>query len=382
MSHRLAFYISGHGFGHAARDIEIVNALASRVPVEIILRTDVPDWFLRESLHLPVMRVPGTVDTGMVQPDGISLDEDASARSAASFYADFTARVSREAEFIRRTGAQLVVGDIPPLAGAAAHLAGVPSVAVGNFTWDWIYAGYPQFESLAPGVLDCIAEGYRLTTLALRLPFCGGFTTMPRVEDAPLIARVARLTRVETRRRLGLDSTRTIVLASFGGHRGQVLLGDGKAADTAMVVVVGDESGADAASSSLRVLSGSRLADAGVSYTDLLAASDVVLSKVGYGIVADCIANQIPLLYTHRGRFVEQDLFDRDLHGVLKCRYVDPSAIREGTWGAALSALLTQPAPHQTMAVDGAAVVAQRILEMLRDSEGPGRRAPYAGVML
>lgn len=364
MSHRLVFYISGHGFGHAARDIEIINALALRAAVEIVVRTDVPDWFLRESLHLPVTRVPGAVDTGMVQPDGISLDEDASARSAAAFYADFSAHVSREAEFIRRTGAQLVVGDIPPLASAAAHLVGVPSIAIGNFTWDWIYAGYPQFETLAPGVLDCIAEGYRLTTLALRLPFCGGFAAMPQIEDAPLIARVARLTRAETRQRLGLDATRTIVLASFGGHRGQVMLGE--TADTAMVVVVGDEPPADAAASNLRVLSGSRLAGAGVSYTDLLAASDVVLSKVGYGIVADCIANQIPLLYTHRGRFVEQDLFDRDLPSVLKCRYVDASAIREGTWKTELSALLTQPSPHQMIAVDGAAVVAQRILGMLR----------------
>ena len=38
-----------------------------------------------------------------------------------------------------RPGRGSCVGDIPPLAFAAARRAGLPSVAVGNFSWDWIY---------------------------------------------------------------------------------------------------------------------------------------------------------------------------------------------------------------------------------------------------
>ena len=36
----VAFYISGHGFGHASRQIELINALGTRRPdLSIVVRT-------------------------------------------------------------------------------------------------------------------------------------------------------------------------------------------------------------------------------------------------------------------------------------------------------------------------------------------------------
>ena len=364
MSLRIVFYISGHGFGHAARDIEIINALATRADLHLTVRSDVPQWFMHESLRVPITQMPGAVDSGMLQPDGVSLDEDGSARAAAAFYQDFASRVATEADLIRSANAQLVIGDIPPLASAAAAAASVPAVAVGNFTWDWIYEAYPQFPSLAPGVIERISDGYRQTTLALRLPFHGGFASMPNVEDAPVIARRAHCDSVDTRRRLGLDAGKTMVLASFGGHGGQVALAP--VASTALTVVsVGDPAQHDAEESGVHVVSSEQLRRAGLTYTDLLAASDVVLSKVGYGIVADCIANQVPLLYTHRGRFVEQDVFDRELPARLRCRHVHTATLRDGDWASEVSRLLAQPEPAASMPVNGAAVVADRILRLV-----------------
>ena len=144
------------------------------------------------------------------------------------------------------------------------------------------------------------------------------------------------------------------MLASFGGHRGQVMLGE--TADTAMVVVVGDE---PRRRRSLEPACAVGFASrrCGRLLPDLLAASDVVLSKVGYGIVADCIANRIPLLYTHRGRFVEQDLFDHDLPSVLRVPLCRRIRHPRGTWKLSSQRFLTQPSPHQMIAVDGAAVV-------------------------
>src|SRR5262249_31236704 len=80
--------------------------------------------------------------------------------------------------------------DIPPLAFAAAARSGVASIAVGNFTWDWIYSIYPAFEEDAPDVVPTIQRAYRSAELGLRLPFGGGFEQMAAVTtDIPLIAR-------------------------------------------------------------------------------------------------------------------------------------------------------------------------------------------------
>ena len=114
---RLLFYISGHGFGHAARDAEIINAIAERRPdAHVTIRTSVPSWFVQASLHTRVDHVDGEVDTGMVQPDGLTIDEDETALRAARFHEDFPARIRREAQFIRSVAADLVIGDLPPLA--------------------------------------------------------------------------------------------------------------------------------------------------------------------------------------------------------------------------------------------------------------------------
>ena len=40
----VSFYISGHGFGHASRQIEIINALGEASPsTTILIRTSAPD---------------------------------------------------------------------------------------------------------------------------------------------------------------------------------------------------------------------------------------------------------------------------------------------------------------------------------------------------
>ena len=371
---RLLFYMSGHGFGHAARDIEIINAVAARQPdTRITIRTSVPDWFLRESLQTRVDHAPGEVDTGLVQPDGLTIDEDETARRAARFYGDFAGRVDREVDVIRTTSPDLVIGDIPPLACAAADAAGVRSIALGNFTWDWIYQAYPQFERLAPSVVSQIADAYARATLALRLPFSGGFASMASVERAPLVARHSRVARHITRERLHLDDARPVVLASFGGHGGNVSLGRAAASDAFLLVTTDYHANtAGTAPSRVRVIKADTLRAADVSYTDLLAASDVVVSKIGYGIVSECIASHVPLLYTRRGRFVEQEVFERELPEVLRCRHIDAQDLREGDWSEAVAALLAQPAPTQVMPTNGAEVVADRILSLMNSDESRG----------
>jgi hypothetical protein len=41
----IAFYISGHGFGHASRSIELIRALLERQPgLRVVVSTPAPQW--------------------------------------------------------------------------------------------------------------------------------------------------------------------------------------------------------------------------------------------------------------------------------------------------------------------------------------------------
>lgn len=363
----VVFYISAHGFGHASRDIEVINEIGRRRPdARIVVRASVPAWFVEASVRVRIELEPLETDTGIVQIDSLRLDEDETARKAAQFYADFDARAEAEAALLRELEPSVVVGDIPPLAFAAAGRAGVRSVALGNFSWDWIYEGYPQFESLAPGVIATINAAYSSATRALRLPLHGGFDAMRGVtEDIPLIARRSALGREGARRALGLTPEEAVVLASFGGYGLGLDVAAIANANPFTLIVTGHESREEAGSNSggrlLRLTSPDLLAR-GLRYEDLVAASDVVVSKPGYGIVSECIANGAALVYTSRGRFREHDLFVEEMPKVMRCRYLSREDLRSGRWNDAVDAVLAQAQPPQHLATNGADAAAREII--------------------
>jgi L-arabinokinase len=361
----IVWYTSGHGFGHASRDVEIINVIRSQRPdCRVVLRTGVAPWVVHGSAdnRIEVQRVE--VDTGMTQVDSLTIDHEQTARSAAAFYATFDARVDAEARILRELDAALVVGDIPPLAFAAADRAGVASVAVGNFTWDWIYERAPGFETLAPGVLPPIRRAYAAATLALRLPFHGGFAPMIAVtRDIPLVARSSGRGRDEVRRVLGIPQNAVVVLPSFGGA-GLQLPYETVAASCRCILLVTDGEEAPIAnrSAALRVLDRQERTSVGLRYEDLVAAADVVVSKPGYGIVSECVANGTALLFSSRSRFAEEEIFLREMPRVLRCEYIEPERLRAGDWHQPIRALLDQPAPAEAMRSDGASAAADAIL--------------------
>ena len=362
----LVFYLSSHGFGHASRSIELINAVARlRAGVRVVIRTFVSPAFISGSVQTPVDLQAVETDTGVVQVDSLEPDETATAQQAAAFYGDFDRRADAEVAVLRDLRASLVIGDVPPLAFAAAARAGIPSLAIANFTWDWIYEAYPAFDHGAPGVLTTIREAYAATDVALRLPLHGGFETMTRVEDIPIIARHAAAGREKSRQILGIDERTVVALASFGAYGVSLPFTEIVADDSFTLIVTEREAPAsrqwDDGSRLLRV-SEARLAACGLGYPDLVAAADVVVTKPGYGIVSECIANGAALLYTSRGRFPEYELFVREMPAWLRCRYIPQEDLRAGRWTGAIQALLQQPAPSARVATDGAGIAAERIL--------------------
>jgi len=347
----IVFYISGHGFGHASRSIEVLNALATRRrDARLIVRTSVPAWLFRASAPPHIELMPLETDVGVAQIDSLNVDEDETVRRAAAFYDSFDRRVEAEAAFLAGTRATTVVGDIPPLAFAAAARARVPSVAVANFTWDWIYSGYDGFGREAAGVIDTMRAAYSTATRALRLPLHGGFDSMTAVTiDIPFIARRSRREPAETRERLGIAGDRPFVLASFS------------AADLDLPY------GHIAEAEQLTILAPEREAPAALTYPDLVAAADVVISKPGYGIVSECVANGTALLYTSRGRFIEYDVFVAEMPRVLRCRYLAQEDLLAGRWRGAVEAILAQTPPPERRAVNGAEVAADAILEVVNE---------------
>lgn len=356
----LFFYISGHGFGHASRQIEFTNALAPFVPnLAIVMRTSAPRWLFDRTVRVPFTWLPGACDTGIVQIDSLHLDEDATIRLAAEFYGGLAQRIEDEAAILRKHHARLVICDAPPLACAAAAAAGIPAIVVSNFTWDWIYQGYPGPLTAAPELIPTIRAAYRQASAAWRLPMHGGFEAIDRVMDLPYIARHASHDPADVRAALSLPAEMPLALSSFGGYGVHDFDPAGlDCLDTVGVVITGQQS-PGAIPAGVHFVDERRIYDAGLRYEDLVAAVDVVVTKPGYGIIAECIANETAMLYTSRGRFREYDVMVAEMPRVLRCEFINHGALLGGHWLAPVTTLLHRPDPPDRPATDGAEIAAR-----------------------
>src|SRR5439155_13831806 len=117
--------------------------------------------------------------------------------------------------------------------------------------------------------------------------------------------------------------------------------------------------------SGLMYLPEARLYGAGYRYQDLVLAADVVVTKPGYGIISECIANDAAMLYTSRGRFPEYDVLVKEMPKYLRAQFIEQPDPLAGRLAPSLERLLASPPPPLTPAVNGADVAAEEILKLL-----------------
>jgi L-arabinokinase len=358
----LVAYVSGHGFGHATRTAEVlaaVQALSSRTAIAVF--TEAPEALFRAALAGPFTYRRVATDVGLVQKDALNADEEATAERCRAFAAGWPERVAAEVGALREVGARLVLGDIPPLAFAAAHAAGIPSVGLGNFSWDWIYADAARRVPALLEPAQAAAAAYARADLLLRLPFAGDLSAFPRIEDIPLVARRPRVPKAEARRRLGFADG-PVVLLSFGGiglpgFRTDVLASLGLYRFVASQPTSHDPG-------NVSVVDAGRLAERALGYADLVGACDVVVTKPGYGIVTDAIGARTRLLYTERGDFAEYPILVAGMKRYLPCVHVGNDDLLAGRLAGPLDAALALPFPDPPR-IDGATLAARRLLELL-----------------
>lgn len=359
----LVAYVSGHGYGHATRTAEVLRAVRERAPeLRIGVCTSAPAFLFEDVVAAPLALRRVVCDVGLAQKDALTIDEPGTLAALRSFWLGWDALLAREARWLRESGARLVLGDIPPLAFAAAAAAGVPSVALGNFSWDWIYEHLARRQPALAEAAARSADCYESAALLLRLPFAGDLSAFARIEDIPLVARTPAVGRPQARARLGLDS-KPLVLLSFGGIGMPGLEPAAYARMSEYSFVLTGLAGAGGAPN-LRRVEAADLAACGLGYADLVGAADVVVSKPGYGIVTDCVGARVRLVYTDRGDFPEYPILVAQMPRYLPAVFATNAELREGRLDRALREVLRLPFPEPP-ATDGSRVAAERLLAML-----------------
>ena len=354
----ILYYISGHGYGHAVRSNQVIRALRKVSPdLPIHVRSTAPNWLFHDPLF-PVAHTSRSLDVGIIQPNSLEMDLKRTLQECQALHDALPEIMAQEIRFIRDKKIAVIVGDIPPACFEIAARARVPSVAITNFTWDVIYNAYVDRHRGFSPLITGMRGFYEKASLALTLPYPCDMSMFPKRQAIPWVTRVSRLTKEQARREFNLPQSATVVLLSFGGMGLNSLPWDRfRGLKEFFFVATGP---AKVSQGNLLVLS-----DAQRHYEDLLRGVDVIVTKPGYGIVADVISHHVPMLYTDRGEFPEYPRLVEALHDCATAEYIPQSELMAGSVERYLARLLSKEPNWPSIELDGADVAAEKILSIL-----------------
>lgn len=312
---------------------EFVEALHALHPdLQVAVRTAAPAFLF--PAHAEVFTAdfePGLAESS----DALHILPEETARRVAAFMEGADAAVAREAEWLRSRDVRLVIADIPFLAGEIAAAAGLPCIGISNFTWNWIYEPHLQNDPRWPQWEARIERGYSHFTTLLRMPFAQPvwMDALRHIVPVPLIARHGKP-------------------FAWPDDRPRVLVGMRTAVDPEAV-----QRAREQCPEFVFVQP-----DHGPRFQDLLASSTLVVAKLGFSTVAECLANRKPLLHAPRAGFRE-DAVSR----VEAARYINLAELplddfASGNWGAHIRSLTSAPMPPEIAPTNGAQVCARWIV--------------------
>ena len=351
---RVAYFVSPHGFGHAARAAAIMEAATTLDPsLRFEIFTSVPRWFFQQSLTKTFGYHAINTDIGLAQTTPLVVDLHETLRRLDDFLPFDDALIEALARQIRALGCSLVVCDIAPLGLSVSERAGVQSVLVENFTWDWIYEAYTKQDARFQAHVDYLKHEFGRAQFHVQTePVCAPQSDAALV--SPPVSRAPREPMTRTRARLSIPDDARAVLITMGGieTRHRFLDGLGKRSEIFFIVPGGSERQERRGNIVL-------LPHASDFYhPDLVSAVDVVVGKIGYSTVAESYQAAVPFCYVMRKGFRESEALARFVKSKMSGRAVTEDEFERGLWMESLDELLNAPRARRTRPNGAQAVAA------------------------
>lgn len=355
----IAYFITPHGYGHAARASAVMQALQRIIPaVHFELFTEAPEWFFQSSLEVGYTYHNFAGDVGLVQVGPFDEDLTATVQKLKWLGSTEKERLDFAAQILEERKVSLVLCDIAPSGIQAAQKCGIPSVLIENFTWDFIYDGYRDREPELQAIGQQLAEIFRQADYHIQTrPVCRSDEPALTVEP---VSRRPKSSRGQTRSRLQLSDTEQVVLITQGGIetrlRGIEAL---KAFSNLRFILPGASEQATWDENLIRLPHHSDF------YTpDLVYASDAVIGKLGYGTVAEVYQAGLPFGYIPRASFPETRPMTDFVRAEMQAIELPYADFRDGNWGEFPYRLLELPRVERSGA-NGADQIAEFVGELI-----------------
>ena len=332
----IAYFISPHGLGHAARSAAVMEAIHGINPsVRFEIFTTVPRRFFDESLKGFFHYHEILTDIGLAQNDAFKENIPETVKRLDALLPFDEKMINVYADKVKNCECKLVICDIAPMGILVAKKAGIPSLLIENFTWDWIYETYcyetPELKKHALYLAEKFAEAtYHIRTQ----PFCG--ETSADLLTNP-VSRPSRFSMKETRGKLGINVSSNMVLISLGGIAEEHKFLDRLLQYSDVIFVLSGATDKIEIRDNLILLP----PHTDIYHPDLVRASDCVVGKVGYSTVAEVYQAGVPFAYLGRKLFRETKPLMAFIEKEISSIQIGLNEFRSGDWTKQLPDLLS-----------------------------------------
>ena len=286
--------ISAHGFGHVAQTAAVLNEMPDmeRLTIRTNASNEKP---LRERLNRPFQLVEAKLDTGMIMYDALSVDVEATFDWYKEFHSNYSERRADEAKTLEKLKPDCLLSNIPYLSLDAAGQLGIPNLALCSLNWADVFFSYCQDKEGSYEIHEEIRGAYAQTDIFLQP------TPSLPMEDIPNrqgVAPVARLGKKQPLQSTVENDLAKFVLVGLGGVALQNLpLDSWPRIDN--VYWIWPDSNFKESPNRPDFLPQSYM-ETFYPYIDILASSDMVITKTGYGTQTEAVVNQVPTICISR----------------------------------------------------------------------------------
>jgi len=351
MSHLLVA-ISHHGFGHLAQVAPIIQRVRERLPgLRLTLRTTLPRALLAQRIGGEFSVQPVADDFGMLQHGALEVDLPASLERYQRLHAGWPQEVERVARELAAVSPDLLFADVPYLTLAAAHHAGIASLAMCSLNWHAILQGYLSHDDEATPILATIQRAYASAGSFLRPEPSMPMPGLGNLHDIGVVARTGHNRRKELECGGQLGTRERLVLIAMGGIDHRLPLERWPVTPGLRYIV---PAAWQVSRSDCLTIEG-----CGMDFSDLLASVDAMITKPGYGAFAEAAINGLAVLYVRRVDWPEEPALVEWLQKNANCREIARDALEQGRVSEQLQRLFAarRVAPVRASGVEEAASI-------------------------
>ena len=321
----ICFYISDYGYGHASRDIAIVRKILNAYKdIKIYIKTNGAFDFVRQSLLQKNVKVIQTKnDVGVVfKENSVTVDRERTKQMLDEWLSSWDDYIQNEKGFCETHNIDLILSDITPQPFIVADELGIPSIAVSNFTWYYIF--YNLFGDIS--ATERIKEAYQYADIALALPFNEEMDIFKRRKEISLVSREVTVDGADMRKKCDVSNDELLVYVGVGKSFNPSFMRSMKPIEAPNVKFL------ISSNAELPFENVIRIPNSETEAQNYIAACDLVVSKTGYGTVSEAVRARIPMFLLKRDGFKEDELIGNKVEEMGIGKFISEKSFLDGDW--------------------------------------------------